>query len=127
MFRWEFGVALTLALVLAAAPAAAGGSLSTGALSSGRQQDVTYYCSLVNVGKKLITATIRIWGPGGSEKTSRWVQLGPMDRGAVSLPGGTDVSAHCQAEGKFSKKNVVLTFGLHDLATNRTLVAVTAP
>jgi hypothetical protein len=127
MSRWKSGAALALALVLTAAPAVAGKPLSTGSLSSGWQQDVTYYCSLVNLGKKLVVVTLSIWSTSGQERTSRWVQISSMAGKAVSLPGDTTDSARCQVDGKFSSKDVVLTFGLHDTATNRALVAVTAP
>jgi len=127
MFRWESGAALTLVLMLAAAPAVAGGPLSTGALSSGWQSDVTYYCSLVNLDKKMIVVTLSIWSGEGHVKQSRWSQLGSMAVTATSLPGDAASSARCQAEGKFSQKKVVLTFGLHDAATNQSRVSVTAP
>jgi len=38
-----------------------------------------------------------------------------------------DSALRCQLSGKFSSKNVVLTFSLRDNVSSRTLIAVTAP
>jgi 2-polyprenyl-6-methoxyphenol hydroxylase-like FAD-dependent oxidoreductase len=123
----RIAAAAVLFLVLNATPAAAGAALSTGTLQVGDGTGVTYVCLVTNLDKKDLTYTLELVRLDGTSAFSTDILIIAGGTNGVTRGGVNDTALRCRLSGKFSSKKVVLTFSIRDNASDRTLVAVTAP